>query len=151
MLDKLVQALRCLLDASKIDASHPQVHELSIRFKLAFEAASSSLSPKVAEAIKAEFNILPESVDLRQYNKTYLSEHKDSPLHVHAALRATKYLGNLDEQKAEQAVLETLESPRITLEEALEGLELLTALGCKTASYREEAHSKWPEATTFEA
>lgn len=147
---KFLLALRCLLAASKLDPEHPMVHEHMVRFKLAMDAASTSLSPKTAEVIKAEFTLLPESTDLANFNAEFLSKHKDSARHILAVERVRKLLPNHDQKKSEADVLAILALPGITLSEATDGLDVLSSWNSNTESYRSKAHSKWPEATIFE-
>lgn len=148
-LDKFLLALRCLLAASKLDPEHPMVHEHTIRFKLATDAASASLSPKTAEVIKTEFTLLPDSTDLAKFNAKYLSKHEDSARHILAVERVRKLLPNYDQQKSEADIHAILALPSTTLSEATDGLDVLCSWNSSTESYRLKAQSKWPEATIF--
>lgn len=147
---KFLLALRCLLAASKLDPEHPMVHEHTVRFKLEIDAALASLSPKTAEVIKAEFTLLPESIDLAKFNDEFLSKHKDSARHILAVERIRKLLPNYDQRKSEADVLAILTLPSITLSEATDGLDVLVSWNSSSESYRSKAHSIWPEATIFE-
>lgn len=145
-------ALKCLLAAAKLEPAHPIVHEQTIRFKLAIDSASSSLKPQTIEVIKTEFTLLPPSTSLSDYNSSFLSEHKDSPRHVYATLRVKHLLPTKEESKNEQEVLATLNYSTITLEEAGEGLNLLTVWkSSQIEAFKSKASSKWPEATVFQA
>ena len=147
--DKILLALRCLLAASKLDPEHPMVHEHIVRFKLAMNGMSSSISPKTAAVVKAEFTLLPESTDLAHFNDEFLAKHNDSALHILAGVRVRKLLANHDQKKSEADVHVILDLPNITLLEATEGLKVLVSWNSSTDSYRSKAHSKWPEATIF--
>jgi hypothetical protein len=144
--------LKCLLAASKIDASNPIVHEQIIRFKLAIDAASSSLKPQTAEVIKSEFTLLPGSTSLPDYNSSFLSKNKISPRHVYAGLRVKHLLPSHDQSKNETEIFSTLDSTSIRLEEATEGLDLLKSWkSSKVDDYKTKAAAKWPEATIFQS
>ena len=149
-LDKYLLALRCLLAACGLDPTHPTVHEQIVRFKLAIDSASATIPEKIAEVIKAEFTLFPDSTTPSEFNEDFLSRYSDSAPHIYAALRVRQLLPSHDKQKSEAKVLACLQIPGIKLAEAIEGLELLSSWRSNTESYLSQAHSLWPEATAFE-
>jgi peptide alpha-N-acetyltransferase len=150
LIEKYLLALKCLLASFKIEPSHPVVHEHIVRFKQAIDATPSTLSSKTAEAIQAEFDLIPSSISILSFNDEFLSNHKDSARHVIAALRVRKSLPSHDQAKLEKDLLAVLELSSITLEDAVDGLDLLASWNSShSEAYRTKALSKWPEATIF--
>jgi peptide alpha-N-acetyltransferase len=126
------------------------VHEYIVRFKQAIDA-SSALNPKTAEVIKSEFTLFPDSTTLSQFNSDFLLKHKDSARHIITSVRVRHSLHSSDISEDEADLLIALNLPGTTLEEAIEGLELLSSLkSSKPETYRSNAKSKWPEATAFQ-
>jgi hypothetical protein len=113
------------------------------------DGASSTLSPKAAEVIKTEFNLLPESTTPSKFNDEFLSKHSNSASHVLAAHRVRKQLPSNDQKESEAGVLAILSLSNLSLEEAIEGLDTLSSWNSSTQSYSSKAHSRWPEATIF--
>jgi len=147
---KYLLALKCLLAASKLDASHPAVHEQVIKFQQIVETRLDSISPQSAEVIKSEFNLFPASTSLSQFNEDFLSKNKTSPRYILAALRARTILPSPDLVKNEEELLTILDLPSATVEEGREGLALLGSWkSTKLETYRSKAASKWPHATVF--
>ncbi|KAI1007380.1 N-alpha-acetyltransferase 15, NatA auxiliary subunit [Podosphaera aphanis] len=148
---KYLLALKCLLAAISLDEKYPQVHELIIRFKLNVDKNIDSLSPEVADVVKSEFNYLPSSVNLKEYNEKYLSENKDNPRKIISGLKIRKLLDPESASRCEKDMLKILNLTGSTLEEALEGLETLKMWKCaELDSYRSEAAKKWPKSSAFD-
>lgn len=148
LAERYLLALRCLLAASRLDSEHPTVHEHIVRFKQAI-SASSSLKPKIAEVIMLEFTLFPDSTTLSQFNDDFLLKHKDSASHIIAGARVQHSLRPGD-QTENTDLQNILNLPTTTLEQAIEGLELLSSWKSpKVETYRLYAKSKWPEATAF--
>lgn len=151
-IGKYLLALKCLLAASELDPEHSKVHEQIIRFKLALDKDSEILPPKSAEVIKSEFTLLPASVDLLAYNDEYLSKHKNCARRTLSALKVRKLLKPDSASAVEKDVAAVVNQPTITMEEAIEALDVLTLWkssevnGCRT-----KAAVKWPHATIFAA
>ncbi|KAM3071346.1 hypothetical protein ACMFMG_008938 [Clarireedia jacksonii] len=147
---KYLLALKCLLAASSLDSEHSKVHEQKIRFKQAITSELDSVPPKSAEVIKSEFTLLPESVDLTQYNDEYLAKHKDCARRTVAALKVRKLLSPDKATECEKGIAGVVELPNITFEEATEALDLLKSWNSsEVESLRAAAASKWPHANVF--
>lgn len=139
--------------AAALDEHNSKVHSQIIRFKLATDADSASLSPKAAEIIKSEFNLLPTSAsDLTDYNDSYLAKHKDCARRVLSALKTRKLLKPETGKDCEKDVVGVLAIDGVTMQEATEGLELLKDWRSGEAeTFRSKAAAKWPKATVFTA
>ncbi|TVY86554.1 N-alpha-acetyltransferase, NatA auxiliary subunit [Lachnellula willkommii] len=149
---KYLLALRCLLAASALDKEHSKVHSQTIRFKLALDKDLATLPPKVAEIIKSEFTLLPESVSLTQFNNDYLSKHKDCARRTLSGLSARKLLDHDLAPSADADVVEVLKIDDVSMEVAIEGLELLQSWKSgELEAFRKAAAAKWPNATVFAA
>jgi N-alpha-acetyltransferase 15/16, NatA auxiliary subunit len=102
--------------------------------------------------IKSEFTLLPDSITLLQYNNDFLSKHQDSARHIIASVRVQHLLQPSNQNEDETDLINVLSRPSTTLEEAIEGLELLSSWkSSKIETYRLQATSKWPEATAFKS
>ncbi|KAF4632543.1 hypothetical protein G7Y89_g5579 [Cudoniella acicularis] len=149
---KHILALKCLLAAAALDREHSKVHSHIVRFKLALDKDLETLPPKVAEVINSEFNLLPASTPLTQYNDEYLSKHKDCARRTLSALSVRKLLSPESSPACEKDVLSILKFPTVTFEEAKEALELLSSWrSSQLESFRSGAAEKWPKATIFAA
>ncbi|KAI9732470.1 MAG: hypothetical protein M1818_007508 [Claussenomyces sp. TS43310] len=149
---KYLLALKCLLAASKLNSSHPTVHEHAIRFSQALAAAGDALPPKVAEVIKAEFTLIPASASPAKLNDDFLAAHPDSPQHILAAGRVHKLLSGRTEEGEGAGFLTMLDLPTVAREDGAEALALLrTWRSGQAEAFRERAAVKWPEATAFSA
>ena len=148
--EKYLLALKCLLATAALDKEHSKVHEQTIRFKLAIDKDLEGVPAKSAEVIKSEFKLLPASSNLTQYNDEYLSRHKDCARRTISALKARKLLAPSSATQIEKDVVGVLKLPTITLEEAVEGLELLSLWKSnEVGAFRKEAAAKWPKAVAF--
>jgi N-alpha-acetyltransferase 15/16, NatA auxiliary subunit len=150
--EKYLLALRSLLAAAALDKEHSKVHSQAIRFKLALDKDLASLDPKVAEIIKSEFTLLPESASLTQFNNDYLSKHKDCARRTLSGLSVRKLLAHDLAPSADADVVNVLKIEGVTTEEAVEGLELLQRWKSgEVEAFRKAAAAKWPKATVFAA
>lgn len=149
---KYLLALKCLLAASALDKEHSEVHEQVVRFKLALDKDSEILPPMSAQVVKSEFTLLPTSVDLPKHNDEYLAKHKDCARQTLSALKVRKLLKPDSVSAVEKDVAAVVNLPTITMEEAIEALELLTLWkSSEVDRYRIKAGAKWPKATIFAA
>jgi tetratricopeptide (TPR) repeat protein len=142
---KYVLALRCLTAASALDSKSPRVHEQTVAFAQLLKTATD-IEPKVLEVLKAEFNAVDPSADLVKYNDEFLAANKESPRHVLSAIKVQKLLGQ-DKAKSEEAVVNILDIPGVTYEEAIEGLEVLRSWKSSQESYKKAAQQKFPNVT----
>ncbi|KAK8085516.1 TPR-like protein [Apiospora hydei] len=149
--EKYVLALGCLNAALALDASHPTVHEHTIRFLTAIRSKMASLPPKVQEVIKSEFTAIAPSTDLEEFNDEFFAKHKGSVPHAIAAIKM-KELVDEDEDKAsvEKQLAALLGAPEITFEDAQTILTILRGSGSKELDeFKKKAAEKWPEVTAF--
>jgi len=151
-LEKYLLALKCLLAASSLSASHPTVHEQIVRFQKAINAPSiaDTIIPKILELIKEEFTLFPKDTSLEAFNEKYATEHKDSAKAILAVSRTRQFLS--PSEKNAKDVVDILGLPSTSLEEGREGLELLREWNSKEVDgYAEKAAKKWPEAAGFKS
>ncbi|KAH0544962.1 hypothetical protein FGG08_000888 [Glutinoglossum americanum] len=111
------------------------------------------LPPKISEVIIADLTpLLPsEDTSLSKHNDAFLSKHSQSPSHIYSALR-TRHLLSPDSSRSqdEKILLDTLDLPNISMQEAREGLDLLKDWNSGSlAEYRAKAAKKYPRATAF--
>ncbi|KAK4697834.1 N-alpha-acetyltransferase 15/16, NatA auxiliary subunit, partial [Lecanoromycetidae sp. Uapishka_2] len=151
---KFLLALRSLIASHDISPSNPTTHEQLFRFQRAISKLSEHLEPKAMEVINAEFNtILPASTDLTKHNDEFMQKYHDSPAHVQAALRVRQLLDLSISEKNQQDVIRMLALEGSTLEDAVQGLEMLKGWKAKEQyvnDYIAAAHERWPEASAFE-
>ena len=106
------------------------------------------------EVINAEFNtLLPASTDLAKQNDDFIKQHHDSAAHVQACLKVRRLIDPESDEKSQQDLIRTLALGGCTLQDALEGLELLKEWKAKSQyveDYTAAAHERWPNATAFE-
>ena len=150
---KYLPALRCLLAAWSIDSSHPTNHEQAIRLRHALNLTHETLPPKASEALEAELSsLIPRDADLLKFNSDFLARNNERAAHVQASLRVRQLLDPETADDNQKDVIRTLALPSISLEDSINGLELLKAWNAQ-ARYREDyitaAHERWPEATAF--
>lgn len=144
--NKLVLALRCLNTAAAVDAEHPRVHEKAVAFRLALSQASD-LPPKVSEVLKANFNLIKESENLKSLNDTFVKKHGDSPAHRLSGIKARKLLGE-DKAVLEKDIHGLLSLPGATFDDAVKGLETLRSWRSgEVSAYKKAAQEKWPGVT----
>ncbi|KAH6646275.1 tetratricopeptide [Truncatella angustata] len=147
--EKYILALKCLKNAIALDSNHPQVHEQLVHFRHLLNTKLDSLPAKAQEVIKAEFDTLDASTDLKKYNADFEAKHKESASHVIAAVKAKKHLGE-DQSKVEKELSEVLNVKDITFEQATEVLDLLRGWRSKEVDdFKKKAAGKWPEVTAF--
>lgn len=150
--EKYLLALKCLLAAATLGKDHSKVHEQIVRFKLAIDKDLEGVPAKPAEVIKSEFTLLPASTNLSRYNAEYLSTHKDCARRTLSALKTRKLLAPESAGQCEKDVVAVLKLPTITLEEAIEGFELLSSWkSSEVETFRKGAAAKWPKALVFES
>jgi N-alpha-acetyltransferase 15/16, NatA auxiliary subunit len=147
--EKYLLALRCLNQALALDSSHPRVHEQLVYFRHVLNTSLASLPPKAQEVIKAEFDALDSSVDLKSYNNDFEAKHKDSAPHVISAIKAKKHLGE-DPAKVEKELAEVLSIGGVDFQQAGEVLGLLRSWRSREVDdFKKKAATKWPEVTAF--
>ena len=109
----------------------------------------SSVSPKVAEVLKADFTTISESTDLKHFNEQFRTKHKDSPSHVLSAILVEEKLGG-DKGKLAKELVDLVSLDSITLEEASDALQVLQSWRSnETETFKKAATAKWPEAAAF--
>jgi hypothetical protein len=154
LIAKYALALKCLAAAHEIDSSNPTLHVQLLRFRKALDNLSEPLAPAVAEVVNAEFDkLLPKSQNLGEWNDSFLSTHKESPLHTQAGLKCRHILQPDSKAQCEKDLVATLDLANATIETALAGLDILYEWGSDKAAktaYVEKATSKWPESTVFQ-
>lgn len=150
MTDKHLLALKCLSAAHAVDPSHPSLHLQLLKFRKALDSLSEPLPAPIAEVVNAEFEkLLPKTQKLDEWNESFLTANKDSVTHVQAALSARQLLNPDSKAECEKDLLATLDSPKITLDEAAAAIDLLNKWGSDNSAYVQKANKKWPEATVF--
>lgn len=146
-------ALKCLLASASLSPFHPILHEQIIRFQKSISTPliTESIAPQVLEIIKEQFTLFPANTSLEAFNEKYAAEHKDGAREVLAVLRVRKLLGS-SEEKIAKDVGGILELESVSLEEGMEGLDVLKQWGsAEVGGYKERAVKKWPNATVFAA
>ncbi|KAJ5374891.1 hypothetical protein N7517_006897 [Penicillium concentricum] len=148
--NKQLLAVKCLAAAHSIDPSNPTLHLQLLRFRKSLESLAEPLPEKVAEVVNAEFDkLLPKTQKLEEWNESYLSANKGSVAHVQAGLSGRQLLNPESKSQCEQDLLATLDSPDITIDEAVIALDILTKWGSDKTAYAEKANKKWPESSVF--
>ncbi|KAG0633342.1 NMDA receptor-regulated protein 1-domain-containing protein [Tuber brumale] len=147
---KWLLALKCLIAAHKTEKENPVVHEQTIRFRRAVDSlVDEDIKEPSREVLTAELeSILPKATDLKSYNEEFLNSHKDSPKHVHGALRA-RHLLSPEEANIADELANALSLENLTLKEAVEGQALLTDLKVENKDYNQKASEKFPDAAAF--
>lgn len=147
--------MKCLLAAHAIDSSDPTVHVQLARFRLELNNLKEPLPEKISDVVLKEFEaLLPKSTNLKEWNNTYLTSHKESVDHVRAALSARLLIDPKEKTTCEKEFISILDLPGTTLEQAISGLETLDEWKSDAAakqSYKQKAHGKWKEASAFAA
>lgn len=142
--------MKCLTAAHTIDSSNPTLHLQLLRFRKALDSLSEPLPRQTAEVVSAEFDkLLPKSQKVEEFNESFLSANKSSVAHVQAALSGRQLLKPDSKAQCEKDLLATLDSPAITMDEAVSGLDLLSQWGGDKTAYAEKASKKWPESSLF--
>ncbi|KAK2755950.1 hypothetical protein FQN54_005746 [Arachnomyces sp. PD_36] len=154
--NKYVLALKCLMASHSIDPSNPTLHSQIYRFKTAIDNPPEPLNPKISEIITPELDTLlsPKSSSLAEWNESFLTAHKTSAPHVHAAASVRRLINPDSQSQGEKDLLSTLELKDTSLADAVAGLQLLNDWSSSEdvkSQYIQTAHKRWPEASTFEA
>jgi N-alpha-acetyltransferase 15/16, NatA auxiliary subunit len=95
---------------------------------------------------------LDSKKSLEECNEEYLQNHKSSAPHVHSVVRFRAVLKPGAQETREKGVkdlLETLKLEGITLQQAVDGLEVLSEIGAEREEYVRLANQRWPEANAF--
>lgn len=112
------------------------------------------LTPEVSESVNAELEkLLPKSQNLDEWNKNFLSVHKDSFSHIQAALASRQLINPDSKAQNEKDLATALGSNDASIESALAGRELLNEWRSEQATkqaYAEKAKGKWPESSVFD-
>ena len=105
----------------------------------------------MAEVVHAEFQkLLPKSETLEEWNEDFLSANKSDATLVQAVLAGRQLLRPESKPQCENDLLATLDSPQITIKEAVSALDLLNQWGSDKLAYIEKAKKKWPESSIFQ-
>lgn len=149
LTEKYLLALRCLKQALALDSEHPKVHEQLVYFRHILNTKLSSLPAKTQEVIKAEFDVLDASVNLKKYNDDFETKHKDSAPHAIGAIKTKKHLGE-DQAKVEKELTEVISIQGVDYLAAQEVLGLLRSWrSTEVDGFKKKAAEKWPEVTAF--
>jgi peptide alpha-N-acetyltransferase len=109
------------------------------------------LPAQAAEVIDTEFEkLLPKSQNLEEWNESFLSANKNSVAHIQAALSGRQLLKPDSKAQCEKDLVASLDTPTVTIEEAVVALELLSKWGSDQTAYAEKASKKWPESSVFQ-
>ncbi|KAI9656742.1 MAG: hypothetical protein M1821_003381 [Bathelium mastoideum] len=149
---KYLLALKCLLAASSIDSANPTLHEQTVRFRQAISSLPEPLPEPISSIIEKNFTLLPKSTDLATFNENFLSQHKDSPRHLHAYLKVRQLLDPKSQADGEAQLHKTLEMEDIEIEDAIGGLSLLHQWNSSPEvkkAYLDAARKRWSEASVF--
>lgn len=116
----------------------------------AVAAAGTTMVPKVAEVVRAEFTAVgTTTADLNKYNDDFYQRHGHSPLHALSAIRARRTLGH-DAALCEAQLVDMLQMPELGFADALVVWDTLKAWRSSLAEpFRKDAKEKWPEVTRF--
>jgi len=139
-----------LLAAAFLDKEHSKVHEQIVRFKLAIDKDSETLSPQSRDVIKSEFKLLPAAGDLERFNEEYLTKNKDCAQRTISALKVRKILSPDSASSVEKDIVGVLDLPSITIQEASQAYELLRSWrSSDSEAFRLLAGAKWPKSSIF--
>ncbi|PLN85391.1 N-terminal acetyltransferase A complex subunit nat1 [Aspergillus taichungensis] len=152
--EKYALALKCLSAAHALDPTHPTLHTQLLRFRQKLSTLSEPLAPQVSEVINTELEtLLPKSQNLEEWNASFQSTHAASVPHTQAALTCRQLLNADSKPQCEKDLTATLDSPDLTIDTALAGLDLLNEWGSTAAAktaYAQKASARWPESTVFQ-
>jgi peptide alpha-N-acetyltransferase len=145
--EKYVLALRCLRAAVALSPEAPKVHEQTIAF-LAMLKSSPELDPKVRQLLDSELSKITDAkADPKGANDKFFAEHKLSPCHVLASVRARRTLG-ADLAQCEKELMGILEMKEISFKDAIAVLETLQEWhSSQLPTFKQAAKSRWPEVT----
>ena len=131
--------------------THSPSHHQAIRLALAISTSTSNpaLPPATLEVLTSELKaIFPDGIstaELKKRNETYLKENDGSPAHVRAGLRAAWELDKGSKAKGEMQLIALLKEGT-SLEDVIEGLELVELWNGDVEAYKEAARKLWPRA-----
>lgn len=132
-----------------LDRENAKAHEQAVRLRQALDKEAGTLSPKVAEVIKAEFTEVPASTDLTKHNEEFRKRHESSASHVLATIRVQDRLGG-DRGKLGKEVISLLQIEGVGLGDASDAQELLRSWKSgELEAFRKAAAQKWPESSVF--
>lgn len=126
---------------------------MSARFKLATDSLATPLPEQSQAVIKELFSsnaaLSFQGTTVKDANEAYLTKHKDSAAHVHAAVLVRHALKS-DASASTKDLVATLSQPKTTLELAEKGLKVSEQIGgAGKQEYITAARSKWPSAEIF--
>lgn len=145
--------------AYAINPDHPKCHEQGGRLKLALDKLEEPLPPKVKEVIDSCYLSKLSTKSLEECNEEYLETHKHSAPHIQSVVRFRHVLKPGDEEtksKGARDLQSTLSLDSTTLEQAVEGLQILDEIGggqdpLAREAYLQAAQKRWPEATALQS
>jgi len=146
---KWFDALKCLQKARELAFEDVGVHEAAVKMRRAVNEIPEDEAfkkPQTRESLLKEMEkILPKDKDLVKYNEDFLEAHQNSVAHVSSALRVHALLK--PEEKDVTQLISSLD--KMSLVEAVQGIELLHDLRVDETKYREKARSIFPLAKVF--
>lgn len=132
-----------------LDSDNAKAHEQAVRLRQALDKEAGTLSPKVAEVIKAEFTEIPASTDLAKHNEDFRQRHKSSAQHVLASIRVQDSLGE-DRGGLGKQVAGLLQMEGVELRDASDAQEVLKSWKSEELdAFKKAAAQKWPESSLF--
>lgn len=132
-----------------LDSDNAKAHEQAVRLRQALDKEAGTLSPKVAEVIKAEFTGIPASTDLAKHNEDFRQRHKSSAQHVLASIRVQDSLGE-DRGGLGKQVAGLLQMEGVELRDASDAQEVLKSWKSEELdAFKKAAAQKWPESSLF--
>lgn len=149
---KYVPALDALNAAAKIDSTDPNLHVLTIRFRLAIEDHCSDLDSSVSEAISSSAVSIPDRSSLESFNDDFLAKEKDTPLSVLAGLKARLLLNPESKDDCVSGVTATIDLPAAKFPDGQAGLALLKEWKCDNdtvEAFKAVAKARWPQVSAF--
>ena len=142
--------MKCLSAAHAIEPSNPTLHLQLLQFRKTFDSLPEALPAQTADVINTEIEkLLPKSQNLEEWNESFISANKNSVPHIQAALSARQLLKPDSKAQSEKDLLASLDSPTVTIDEAVAALDLLDKWGSNKTAYAEKASKKWPESSVF--
>eukprot|EP01105_Mastigella_eilhardi_P025141 TRINITY_DN6730_c0_g1_i1.p1 TRINITY_DN6730_c0_g1~~TRINITY_DN6730_c0_g1_i1.p1 ORF type:complete len:863 (+),score=286.74 TRINITY_DN6730_c0_g1_i1:81-2591(+) len=153
---KYLLALRSVMRAVRAaGAEHPEVHLRIVQFCNAVTSKRAELPASVTAVIDGALpQLLPAGKTAVQVNDTFLAAHIASPLHVAAAARAAKVLGQSEADIAKiLAHLEAVQLPKdeyADLQTYVDNASALAALKPEAgASFKARCAAAFPQSTFF--
>jgi len=137
----------------KLDATHPRVHEQTVRFQHALNTLGDNKLPEqVSQAIAAEFTAVDGSTDLGAHNAAFRDQHPNSTRHQLAALSAERAIRADSDRAGLENELVALVGNADKFEDALAVIDTVKAWGCKETVLevaKRAGKEKWPAVTRF--